>query len=327
MLGDGIIGHKRQKELLQKSLDGERVASAYLFSGPAGVGKKLLALNFLKIFFCDHKKGCGTCVNCKKMAQQVHPDLFFLDGSVGSIKIDEVRLIQKHLKYHPLEAPRKVCLIDDAERMTPAAQSAFLKTLEEPRDSTLFILVSSQPDSLLATIRSRCQTINFGRIPREGMTRHLVQHHGMEEMEARVLAAVADGSLAKALKEDQDLYRRDRTKLIEEIAALPEAMDNVLPHFQLSRLLTEKKQAQDARLELLQLFFRDVLFLLEGRTEADLINIDLAEIIRRRAERETSDSLLAKLEALREAGLALDGNANLQLTMDVLLMRLSRPAE
>ena len=327
MLGDGIIGHKRQKKLLQKSLDRNRVPSAYLFCGPEEIGKKLLALNFLKFFFCRGNKGCGACVNCKKMEQGNHPDLFCLSGHAGPIKIDELRLIQKHLRFHPFEAPRKVCLIDDADRMTAAAQSAFLKTLEEPSASTLFILVSGKADLLLPTIRSRCQTVNFGRIPREMITLCLIRQHGMEEAEARVVAAVANGSLAKALKEDRELYISDRIKLIEDVDALPDAADNVLPHLQLAQRLSEKKGSQEARLELLQLYFRDVLFLLEGRTEADLINIDLVDIIRRRAERETSDSVLARLEALRETGLALAGNANLRLTLDVLLMRLSRPAD
>ncbi len=327
MLGDAIIGHSRQKELLQKSLDRNRVASAYLFCGPAGVGKRLLALEFLKFFFCERKKGCGECVNCKKMEQGNHPDLLFLAAEEGTIRIDEVRLIQKHLKYHPLEAPRKVCLIDDAERMTPAAQSAFLKTLEEPSDSTLFILVSSQPEALLPTIRSRCQDVLFGRLPRDGMVRYLIQHQGLEEMEARLLAAIADGSLARALKEGKELKGQDRRQLLEAVAALPPATDNVLPLFLLSRRLAERKEAKEANLELLQLFFRDILFVLEGRSAADLINVDLAELVRGRARRETSASVLAKLEALQDAVRALEGNANLQLCMDVLLMRLSRPAE
>jgi len=326
VLQDAIIGHTRQKELLQKILYSEKMASAYLFCGPEGVGKKLLALAFLKNFFCAHRNGCGACANCKKMDQGNHPDLLQLDPDEKSIKIDAIRAIQKHLKYHPLEAPRKVCLIDDAERMTWQAQSAFLKTLEEPTAATLFILISSQPETLLPTLCSRCQMIRFGRIPREPMIRYLAQNQATGEMDARILAAVSGGSLAKAIGKDREIYRNERRQLIEEIVSLPPPQENVLPHFQLSRRLVEHKEGLKMQLELLQLFFRDLLFVLEGRDQNDLINIDLMKTIIRRASQETADSVLAKLEALREAWQALDANANHQLTTDVLLMRLSQPA-
>ena len=326
MFADGIIGHPRPKELLRKALAHDRIASAYLFCGPEGVGKLLLARAFLKTCCCDHRNGCGKCGNCRKLEHGGHPDLVFLDGGEGPIKIEEVRLIQKHLRFHPFEAPRKVCLINNAEAMTTAAQSAFLKTLEEPRDNTLFILVSAQPDALLPTIRSRCQTLNFGPLPRRELVRQLMEQRGLDEQEARILAAVANGSMSKALDLNGEFFRDGRRQCLEEVAALPSPEENVLPHFQLSRRWTDQKENRQARLETLQFFFRDLLLLLSGRPESDLINADLIDLLRSRAQRETVDSALPKLAALRETERALEANANFQLTVDLLLMQLSETA-
>lgn len=326
MFGDGILGHRRQKELLQKALESNRVASSYLFTGPDGIGKKLLARSLIQVLFCEKKTACGECVGCRKFDSDSHPDLFCLEETEGSIKIEELRQIQNYLKFHPLEASRKVCLINDADRMTTAAQSAFLKTLEEPRDNTLFILISAQPEALLPTIRSRCQILNFGRIPREDLRRHLIEQHHMEEIEARILAAVANGSLTKALSENGHFYRHERKKIIASVAALPAALDHILPHFQLSSQWVKEKVERRPLLEILRFFFRDILFMLEGKPDSDLINADLLPIIRERAEKETVDSVLNKLGALRQAERALDFNVNFQLLADVLVMRLSTPA-
>ena len=126
-----ILGHERQKDILRRALAGGRLAHAYLFEGPEGVGKRLMALALVRAVFCP-EGGCGVCAACRKVDHHNHPDLHLLEPDGTLIKIEQIRAIQKELSYRPLEARKKVCLIDSADRMNQAAGNALLKTLEEP---------------------------------------------------------------------------------------------------------------------------------------------------------------------------------------------------
>ena len=139
-----VIGHDRQKDVLLRAVRHGRLAHAYLFAGPEGVGKRLMALALVRILFCAEERGCGECPPCRKVDHHNHPDLHLLEPDGNSIKIEQIRNIQRDLNLRPHEAARKVCLIESAEAMTVGAANALLKTLEEPRGDTLLILLSSQ---------------------------------------------------------------------------------------------------------------------------------------------------------------------------------------
>ena len=171
-----IIGHDRQKSILQRALSGGRLAHAYLFAGPEGVGKRLMALAVARALFCMTGNGCGECAACRKLEHSNHPDLHVLEPDGASIKIEQVRAIQRDLSLRPGEGSRKICLIEAAETTTTGAANALLKTLEEPRGDTLLILLTSQPQRLLETIRSRCQPLHFAR-----QSLGLIQSEGPEQ--------------------------------------------------------------------------------------------------------------------------------------------------
>ncbi len=149
MTFDQILGHERQKEILSRALANGRIAHAYLFSGPDGIGKRLMAMALARAIVCLEQRGCGNCLACRKIDHQNHPDLHLLEPDGNSIKIDQIRSFQRELNFKPLEAPRKICMIEQADAMTVGAANALLKTLEEPRGDTLLILLSAQPNRLL----------------------------------------------------------------------------------------------------------------------------------------------------------------------------------
>ena len=217
---DSIIGHQQQIRLLKTAVEHERVAHAYLFDGPEGIGKKLVAQFFARIFLCESANGCGHCSSCVKMAADSHPDFYSLQPDGTTIKIDQIRALQPQLVLRSFAGRGKVCLIDSAELMTHEAANALLKTLEEPTAGTLIILISSRPEGLLATIRSRCQRVRFNRLPRRELAQHLENTLAISAAEATVLAAVANGSFEKALGQHQDLYLKKRTDLIQSLSAL-----------------------------------------------------------------------------------------------------------
>jgi len=316
-----ILGHDRQKDILRRAVDSGRLAHAYLFEGPEGIGKRLMALALVRAVFCQDGNGCGSCCACRKVDHHNHPDLHLLEPDGTSIKIEQIRGLQKELSYRPLEAPKKVCLIDGAEKMNPAAGNSLLKTLEEPTGDALLILLTARPEGVLSTIRSRCQRLPFGRLPQEKLRQVLLERLGVDETQGHILAALSEGSFKKALGKDRDLFIEGRRTLLKSLTAL--SAGSVIPLFDLAHELAEHKEQLPEILEMFQAFYRDLLLFHHGRPEQELVNIDLMDKIRRTAGRETVPTLLRKLDAIAASRRQLDRNVNRELAMDVLLMHLA----
>ena len=316
-----ILGHERQKDILRRAIESDRLAHAYLFEGPEGIGKRLMALALVRAVFCQDGTGCGNCSACRKVDHHNHPDLHILEADGASIKIEQVRGLQKELSYRPLEAPKKVCLIDGADKLNPAAGNSLLKTLEEPIGSALLILITARPEGVLSTIRSRCQRLPFVRLPQERLRQVLLERLGVDETQGHILTALSEGSFKKALGKDRDLFIEKRRVLLKSLTAL--SPGSIVPLFDLARELSEQKEQLPEILEIFQAFYRDLLLFRHGWPEAELVNIDLIDKIRRIANRETVPALLNKLDAIAASRRQLERNVNRQLAMDVLLMHLA----
>ncbi len=166
-----VIGQEGPKRKIRTALAQQTIGHAYLFSGDEGIGKRLMALRFAQALSCEtpssssQPDSCGQCRACQQIAAATYPDVLGIqpeqEKANPQIKIEQVREIERHMMYRPLLSARKICVIDDADRLTANAANAFLKTLEDPPEHSLFILVTSQPLRLLATVRSRCLTLRF----------------------------------------------------------------------------------------------------------------------------------------------------------------------
>jgi len=321
MTFDSIIGHERQKEILRQALKNRRIAHAYLFEGPDGVGKRLVALALARALLCQDGTGCGDCPSCRKVDHNNHPDIHLLDADGSSIKIDQVRALQQELALRPLEGKYKICLIDGADQFIPAAANALLKTLEEPQPNTLIILLSSRPESLLVTIRSRCQRLPFQRLPKQRLAEILADRLDLGETDARILAALSDGSFKKALGRNQELYLERRHDLIRSLSSL--SSGSIIPLFKLADELAVDKEQLPEILEIFKAFYRDLLLLKHGRPEPELVNLDMRETLHRLVEYETTEGLLQKLRALDAGRYYLQRNVNRQLAMEIMLIRMS----
>jgi DNA polymerase-3 subunit delta' len=318
---DQILGHEPQKEILSRALASGRIAHAYLFSGPEGIGKRLMATALARAIVCFEQRGCGHCQACRKIDHQNHPDLHILEPDGNSIKIEQVRAFQRKLNFKPLEASRKICMIEQPEAMTVGAANALLKTLEEPRGDTLLILLSAQPNRLLETIRSRCQQLPFARHPDSRIQAELEKQLGIDSTQSHVLAALSEGSFKKAFGKDRELYLEQRRSLLKTLTGL--SSGSILPILDFAEQLASDKTVLPDILEIFQAFYRDVLMILQGRSEEELVNLDLRDKVQRVSGRESVVSVLSKLEALLNMKRLLDRNVNRQLAMEVLLLKLA----
>ena len=321
MTFDQILGHEHQKEVLRRGLASGRIAHAYLFSGPEGIGKRLMAMALARAIVCLEQRGCGHCKACRKIDHQNHPDLHILEPDGSSNKIEQVRGFQRELTLKPLEAQRKICLIEQAETMTVGAANALLKTLEEPRGDSLLILLSAQPNRLLATIRSRCQHLPFSRHPKSRIQVELEKQLGIDATESHILAALSEGSFKKAFGKDRDLYFIRRQELLKTLTGL--SSGSILPILDFAEQLAADKTVLVEILEIFQAFYRDVLMVLEGRGDEDLVNLDLRQKVQRVASQVNREDILGKLEALVNTRRHIERNVNRQLALEVLLLKLA----
>lgn len=233
MTFSSIIGHDRPVSILKRAIQNDAVAHAYLFSGEQGIGKRLTARVFAAALNCQAagpEGGCGVCSSCRKVASGAHPDVRVVmpesrdeqllatlsskEAAKASerIKIDQIRQAQDSLSLTPSEGQKKVLIVDDADAMTEEAMNAFLKTLEEPPGDSLIILITSKPQSLLPTIRSRCQTLDFQPLPRLSLAGVIRKMRGLSEEDAWFVAALSRGSLGRALDMDVQKEKAERER-------------------------------------------------------------------------------------------------------------------
>jgi DNA polymerase-3 subunit delta' len=318
---DAIVGQESAVGALRRALATRRTAHAYLFAGVDGCGKRKTALAFIEAIFCGRDEGCGTCPSCRKVTAMQHPDLHVVEPDGAFIKIDQVRELQRQLAYRPFEAPLKACIIDEADRLNPAAGNALLKTLEEPSGNALLILLTANSGGVLPTILSRCQQLGFRPLPLHTIESHLVQE-GSDAETAALAASLAGGSLSRALGFVGEAALTERSLFLERIAAL--TLRDATPLFAAAEELAADKEKALTLLQLLTTFLRDVLLLQGGSGE--IVNRDLLPLLEREATRFTSARVLERLEAVAEGERALLRNVNPRLALEVLFMRLARQA-
>ena len=224
MMFSGIVGHAPQRDVLARALARGAVHPAYLFSGPPGVGKRLVALELARAWLCQRGEAgaCGACGSCRAVGVGSHPDFLVQGCEEGkkSIGVKAIHHLTDWLFLSPAWGCRKVALVDPADALTDDAANALLKTLEEPPPGRVVILVSTRPGGLPATVRSRCQHLAFGPLADEEVAETL-RRNGWPAQAARQAAALAEGSPGAALARDGKAWLESA----EAVRAVLEALE------------------------------------------------------------------------------------------------------
>jgi DNA polymerase-3 subunit delta' len=263
---------------------------------------------------------CGACRQCRKIEANSHPDVIRLQPAGQFIKIDQIRALCQTLAMKPYEARVRVVIITNAQTMNPAAGNALLKMLEEPPAGTVLILLASHVSDLLPTIVSRCQQIRFYPVSRKNLVSVLVGKHGVASGDAQVIAAMAGGSISRALQMHQSNWINRRNWLIDESEAISGGGVNRLLAF--GEQLSKDRENLPEALEVLKCWFRD---LVVTRLNANnIINQDLTARLQQAAQKTSLSSLLSKLEAVQTTQNSIKAGTNLRLAMESLILKLSR---
>lgn len=205
-----LIGNEKIKQNLIKTLNNDTVTHSYMFIGTKGIGKKLFAKEFAKGILClENNKPCEKCKSCIEFVSSNHPDYYEigLEEDENSIKIDTIRQMQKRVQELPIVSDKKVYIIDDSENMTKDAQNCLLKTLEEPPEFVTIILIVSDENKILNTIKSRCLKVYFNNLTNEELKTYLNKNLGIQELNNNILEACG-GSAGKAIQiySNQEIY-------------------------------------------------------------------------------------------------------------------------
>ena len=334
-----VVNQDHAVLLLRTAIRVEKVGHAYILVGPAGVGRRALAMAFAQVVNCDRPDGdaCGECGPCRKIAAGNHPDVRVLDIVHGKfletpgkdykgkeIPIDQIRALRHDAAFPPYEGKRKVYIIADAERMNPNASNSLLKVLEEPPARVTFMLIAESSVALLPTIVSRCQLVRCTFLRADDIERALVDRHGISPERARVLSVLADGRLGRALEwaaSEERLEARER--LLDLLPAL-EAGDLLARLDGVDVLLKDAQRGEgDLLPELLDLaeyWYRDLLVWKQLAQPALLTNRDRQSQIERLASGYTDAALGARIAAIEEAKDALKRNGNPRLVLEKLFL-------
>lgn len=321
-----VIGQEKAKHFLTGSFARGRTSHAFLFRGPAGVGKKTTAQAFAAYINCHSPPEgdiCGSCLSCLKYASGNHPDFIHLEPQGAAIRIDQIRELKRALTYPPFEARYRVILITDIHQTMRRKEvtNSILKTLEEPPDNTIFILTGDEAGDILPTILSRCQIIAFYPLPYDQVARVLISE-GVDGETAATLSAISEGSLGRArllVKEELLSLRKEIVHtLVNSSADHPQTVTNT---YALAEKAANLKDNLDELLDLLTIWIRDLL--LAGNGLADkAISLDVQELLPAAARKWSAEELERKIGHIDEARLQLGRNCNRTLVCEVLLFNL-----
>ena len=342
---DTLVGQQPVKQALTNALTSGRIAHAYLFAGPRGTGKTSTARILAKALNCEHgptPNPCGECDNCRRIAEGSSMDVFEIDAA-SNRGIDEIKALRDQLAFTPVDCRYKVYIIDEVHMLTTEAFNALLKTLEEPPSHVIFILATTDPHKIPATIHSRCQRFDFRRVTVEEIVQHLAmvaQGSGLEADEdaLRLIAIQSEGGMRDALslldqcgvmaKKITAVTVREVLGIVgrEALRALVETIgrqDVPLALSQLAALLEQGKDVRQIVTELIE-YLRALLLFKAVPQYNEVYLTDTASNLESLAALYTSDRIMASEERLHAALVELRGTMRPRITAELCLLDLCR---
>ncbi len=300
-----VVGQPLAQKIIESSLAGGRVSHAYLFSGPDGTGKSVLALEF-----AFHLTGSAQDTN--------HPDILVSEPEGASFKIEQARWVQRELSMKPVSAARRVAIIKRAEKMTDEAANSLLKILEDPPAAAVLILLTSNVNVILPTIVSRCQVIPFRPAPPGDIERFLASK-GAPPQRAHAAAALSQGIIGKAMALAFDEGPGKGRALAASCLSLSGVAN---PFEKASHFPADRTEIADV-LSFIAWMIRDAIAVASGASEDALLNLDMLEVIEP-LSRVPHESLTRAMGEAVKARDRIEHNCNIQCTLELMLMRLNR---
>lgn len=325
-----IVGHESIKEHLQTAIREEKPFHAYIFQGDVGVGKETLAKTFAAGLMCqgasqgsgslNMEKPCGACVSCRQMESGNHPDVIWVKRERASLGVEEIReQLCNSMEIKPFSSPYKIYIVPEAEKMTEAAQNALLKTIEEPPEYGVVILLTSNLSGLLTTIQSRCLTLDFRPLSTHAVEEYLKSQCQIPDYLAKASAAFAQGNLGKAMRyaKSEDFIER-KDSILSLLRRVPDMTVTEMLEV-IKELGTRGDEVRDY-IDLMELWYRDVLIFKATKNINQLFFQEESTSISKEAGRRSYEKIEEILQAFEKAKFRLKANVSFEVAMELMLL-------
>lgn len=318
-----IVGHEQIIEHLKTAIEMGKVSHAYILNGPDLSGKMMIAEAFARALLCEKQDpdGCGECRSCRQSDDRNNPDIIYVKhDKPNTISVDDIRTqLNNDIVIKPYSNQYKIYIVDEAEKMNQQAQNALLKTIEEPPAYAVIMLLTTNADSFLQTIRSRCITLNLKSVKNDVIKSYLMTEKKIPDYQADVCAAFAQGVVGKAIKLASS---DDFNELKESALSLIKRLDDI-DLYEMGEAIKQisdyKLQVQDY-FDLITVWYRDVLYMKATNDVNGLIFKDEVYDIKKQASKHSYHGIEAIIEALDKAKLRINANVNFDLVIELLFM-------
>ncbi len=316
-----IKGQKQAIRIIQKDLMRKSISGAYLFAGPSGVGKKLVAINFAKAINCKEEgiDSCDHCSSCQKIDKLNHPDVQITKAEGNSIKIDQTRQIKRGMQYKVYEGKKKIWILEDAEKLTLEAANSLLKFLEEPPSNVVIILISHSPEKLPFTIVSRCKIVRFSPLSLKQIEEFLKEKTTTSSGLISLVSRLAKGRIGEALRlvNNQDILK-EREKILNKLAkgTLDAEIFEIAKRW--SRL---EKDELNRFLDIILFWLRDILILKLG-TKEFIVNEDREEELKKIKTKYSFSQIYSCIETVERTQRYLKANVSSLLALEGMWLKL-----
>lgn len=318
-----IVGQEQIREHLQNALRTRRISHAYIINGERSSGKEFIAKVFAMALQCEKggEEPCQECHSCRQALSGNHPDIIRLTHEKpNTIGVEDIRTkINADMGIKPYQGPYKIYIINEGEKMTPQAQNALLKTLEEPPEYGVILILTSSLETLLPTIQSRCVLLNMKPVSDELVKRYLMETLKVPDYKAEVCTAFARGNIGRAKllasSEEFDKVKEEAVTLLKYIheMEIPEIVAAI-------KKISEYQFDVSDYLDILSIWYRDVLMFKAMNDANHLIFREEIQYIKKVADRSSYEGIETIINALDKAKARLAANVNFDLTMQLLLL-------
>lgn len=318
-----VVGHKDILKYISSAVENNRVSHAYILNGERGSGKKMLANLFAMTLLCEtgDNEPCGKCHSCKQAESGNHPDIIRVTHEKpNSISVDDIRTqVNNTVDIKPYQGPYKVYIIPQADMMTPQAQNAILKTIEEPPSYAVFLLLTENAETLLPTINSRCVMLKLRNIKDTLIKKYLMENLEIPDYKADMCTAFAQGNMGRAIMlANSDHFNEIREEAVQFLKHINEMELNEIVAA-VKNISVYKLEITDY-LDIIMIWYRDVLLYKATKEIDKVVFKDQLQSIKEQARKSSYEGIELILESLEKAKARLKANVNFDLVMELLFL-------
>ena len=318
-----VVGHKDILKYISSAVENNRVSHAYILNGERGSGKKMLANLFAMTLLCEtgDNEPCGKCHSCKQAESGNHPDIIRVTHEKpNSISVDDIRTqVNNTVDIKPYQGPYKVYIIPQADMMTPQAQNAILKTIEEPPSYAVFLLLTENAETLLPTINSRCVMLKLRNIKDTLIKKYLMENLEIPDYKADMCTAFAQGNMGRAIMlANSDHFNEIRAEAVQLLKHINEMELNEIVAA-VKNISVYKLEITDY-LDIIMIWYRDVLLYKATKEIDKVVFKDQLQSIKEQARKSSYEGIELILESLEKAKARLKANVNFDLVMELLFL-------